>query len=342
MTIFIVIIGISLLILIHELGHFIVAKKMGLLVEEFGFGFPPRLFSKKIGETTYSFNLLPFGGFVKIFGEEPSANTQINTNDANTEQRAFHTQPAWKRALIIVAGVFMNFLLGWFLMSLIFMIGTPKALLVAEVLPESPAAVVGIMPQDQILGFEKAPDFIDFVNKNRGREIALEIKRGGEELSFAVTPRVAGEGAVGVSLVEAGVEKQSFFVAIWEGLKTSGFIVAAIFGAFINLIWGFLTQGQVLVDFVGPIGIFGVASQAGALGFLYLVQLIALISLNLTVLNIFPFPALDGGRLLFVLIEKIKGSPLSSNFERGANTAGFLLLLLLMLAITVRDIARLF
>lgn len=336
MTILIVIIGISLLILIHEFGHFLVAKKMGLLVEEFGFGFPPRLFSKKIGETTYSLNLLPFGGFVKIFGEDPLATATAG------QERSFAAQPAWKRALIIVAGVLMNFLLGWLLMSIIFMIGTPKAILIAEVLPGSPAEVTGIMPQDQILGFEKAKDFIDFVNKNRGKEIALDISRGGEELSFKVIPRVEGEGPVGVSLVEAGVDKQPFFLAIWEGLKTAGFIVAAIFGAFLNLIWGFLTQGKVLVDFVGPIGIFGVASQAGELGFLYLVQLIAMISLNLTVLNIFPFPALDGGRLLFVLIEKIKGSPLSQNFERAANTAGFILLLLAMIAITIRDITRLF
>ncbi len=337
MTIFIVIIGISLLILIHEFGHFLIAKKMGLLVEEFGFGFPPRLFSKKLGETTYSLNLLPFGGFVKIFGEDSGG--QI---PEESKMRSFSHQPAWKRALIIVAGVLMNFLLGWFLMSIIFMIGTPKALLIAEVLPGSPAEIVGIMPQDQILGFEKAGDFIDFVNKNRGEEIALSINRGGEELSFKVIPRVEGEGAVGVSLVEAGVDKKPFLDAIWEGLKTAGFIVFAIFGAFLNLIWGFLTQGKVLVDFVGPIGIFGVASQAGSLGFLYLVQLIAMISLNLTVLNIFPFPALDGGRLLFVLIEKIKGSPLSQNFERTANTAGFILLLLAMIAITVRDITRLF
>lgn len=309
---------------------------MGLLVEEFGFGFPPRLFSKKIGETTYSLNLLPFGGFVKIFGEDSSAAATAG------QERSFAFQPAWKRALIIVAGVLMNFLLGWFLMSVIFMIGTPKAILITDIFPGSPAEVVGIMPQDQILGFEKANDFIDFVNKNRGKEIALDINRGGEELSFKVFPRVEGDAPVGVSLVEVGVDKKPFFFAIWEGLKTASFIVAAIFGAFLNLIWGFLTQGKVLIDFVGPIGIFGVASQAGELGFLYLVQLIAMISLNLTVLNIFPFPALDGGRLLFVLVEKIKGSPLSPNFERSANTIGFILLLLAMVAITVRDITRLF
>lgn len=332
MTVFIVIIGISLLILIHELGHFIVAKKMGLLVEEFGFGFPPRLFSKKAGETTYSFNLLPFGGFVKIYGE-----------DAETRsERAFCCQPVWKRAVVVVAGVAMNFFLGWLLISAMFMVGTPKTLLVADVLADTPAAAVGLMPQDQISGFNTTREFIEFVNKNRGKEIVFDVIRQGEKLSFAVTPRMEEKAAIGVTLIEAGVERQPFLAALWRGLAASANIFAAIVAAFVNLVWGLLAQGRFLTDFVGPIGIFGVAQQAGALGFLYLVQLIALISLNLTVLNILPFPALDGGRLLFLLIEKIKGSPLNPGFERGANAIGFALLILLMIAITARDIVRLF
>lgn len=337
MAIFIVIVGISILILIHEFGHFLVAKKMGLLVEEFGFGFPPRLFSKKVGETTYSFNLLPFGGFVKIYGEDP-----IAENIAISPERSFSHQKIWKRALIIVAGVLMNFLLGWLLMSVLFFAGTPKAVLIGEVLSGTPAEIAGILPQDQIQSFDSAADFINYIDKNRGKEIIIKVNRQGEELEIKAIPRLGEEAALGVSVIEAGIPKHSFFGSIWEGLKTSIFIIGAILGSFINLLWGFLTQGKVLVDFVGPVGIFGVASQAGSLGFLYLIQLVAMISLNLTVLNILPFPALDGGRLLFVLIEKIKGSPLKPNFERTANAVGFLLLLLLMIAITVRDVARLF
>lgn len=341
MTILIVIIGIAVLILIHEWGHFIAAKKMGLLVEEFGFGFPPRLFSVKKGETTYSFNLLPFGGFVKIYGEDSGARPGQSELHPNDPKRAFYSQSFLRRAAIITAGVIMNFVLGWFLMSSIFMIGTPKALLVSEILPGSPAEAVGIAARDQIRGFKSAEDFIEFVNKNRGTEIALEINRAGEELSFAVIPSISGEGAVGVGLVEAGVERQPLFAALWNGLAASVSIMIGIILAFANLIWGLVTSGRVLVDFVGPIGIFGVAQQVGELGFLYVVQLVALISLNLAVLNIMPFPALDGGRLLFILIEKIKGSPLSADFERAANTFGFVLLLLLMIAITARDIVRL-
>ncbi len=339
MTILIVIIGISVLILVHELGHFLVAKKMGLLVEEFGFGFPPRLFSKKIGETVYSFNALPFGGFVKIHGEDLSAE---ESSVAVAPERSFASQKIWRRTVIIAAGVLMNFLLGWLIMSAIFMIGTPKVLLVSEVLPDSPAEAVGLLPGDRVKGFENASDFIDSVNKNRGREIALDIERKGEALSFAVTPRADGEAALGVVLNEAGIDRKPVLVSLAAGLKASVGVVVAILVAFLNLIWGLLTQGQLLVDVVGPVGIFGVAAQAGELGFLYVLQLIALISLNLAVLNAFPFPALDGGRLLFLIIEKIKGSPLPAQLERGANMLGFALILLLMIAITVRDVAGLF
>lgn len=339
MTILIVIIGIALLILIHEFGHFIVAKKMGLLVEEFGIGFPPRLWSKKIGETVYSVNFLPFGGFVKIYGEDPSS---AKIAEDQHKRRAFYSQSVWRRAVIVTAGVVMNFLLGWLLISVIFAIGTPKIVLISDVLPGSPAELAGILPQDQVRGFQSATELISFINENRGKEISITVRRDGEEIQIKATPRLIEEAALGVALVEAGIERQSLLGSLVEGFKTAAMIVASILAAFANLIWGFLTQGRILIDFVGPIGIFGVANQAGSLGFLYLVQLIAMISLNLAVLNVLPFPALDGGRLLFVLIEKIKGSPISVNFERNANAAGFLFLLLLMIAITIRDVVRLF
>lgn len=337
MTVLIVVVGISILILIHEFGHFIVAKKMGLLVEEFGFGFPPRIFSKKIGETTYTLNLLPFGGFVKIHGEEPGTPLE-----GLEKERSFAFQPAWRRAAIILAGVLMNFLLGWFLISLIFFAGTEKAVLISQVLPDSPAAVAGIKAGDKVLGFDNTTAFIEFIEKNRGKSINFTISRSGEEIRMMAVPRLAPDPGLGIALSDAGMEKLPFLASIAEGFKTSISVIASIFSAFASLLFGLLTQGRILVDFVGPIGIFGVANQAGALGFLYLLQLIAVISLNLMVLNVLPFPALDGGRLLFVLIEKIKGSPISPNWERSFNTVGFLLLILLMVAITLRDIVRLF
>lgn len=326
-----------MLIFAHELGHFLVAKKMGLLVEEFGFGFPPRMFSWKRGETTYSVNWLPFGGFVRIYGEDAA--------DVKTDVppgRSFAAQRAWKRALIVVAGVVMNFMFGWFLLSLIFMIGTPKALFISQVLPDSPALSAGLKAQDQIQGFSTAKDFIDYINRNRGKEIVLAVRRGPETLEFKAVPRLKEEAALGVALVESGTERQAFVPAVWNSLKASVGAVVGIVAGFITLFGGLFTGGHVAADVVGPVGVFGVASQAGQLGILYVVQLVALISLNLTVLNIFPFPALDGGRLLFIILEKIKGSPLNPKFERAANAAGFALLLALMIAVTVRDVVRLF
>ncbi len=348
MVILAVFAGIAFLILIHEFGHFLVAKLSGLLVEEFGFGFPPRIFAKKIGETVYSINLLPFGGFVKMFGENaPVSLTADKAAPTNVEQKAnlgrsFFVQPAWRRAAIIAAGVLMNFILGWFLLSVIFLIGTPQVVLISEVFSDSPAARAGILPEDQVKGFKTAHDFVDFVAKNRGQEITLTIQRGGEELNITAMPRLEEDAALGVGVVEAGVPRYSFFRAFAEGFKSAIFVVGGIIAAFLNLFWGLLTQGRVAIDVVGPIGLFGIATEAGALGFLYLTQLIAIISLNLAVLNIMPFPALDGGRLLFIAFEKIKGKRLSQNFENVANTMGFIILITLMLAVTISDIIHLF
>lgn len=337
MYILIVVIGISLLILIHEFGHFLAARKFGLIVEEFGFGFPPRLFAKKIGETLYSLNLLPFGGFVRLYGEN-----QWEKVDAEKQKRSFFVQPAWKRALVIIAGVVMNFVIGWILMSTVFMFGTPRALLVSEIIPGSPAEQVGIMQQDVLRGFENASGFISYIDQNRGKEITLTVVRQGKELEFTATPRLTGVGALGVAVIEAGIERHSFLSSFWEGLKASGAMIVGILGALVNLVWGVITQGKVLIDFVGPVGIFGIANEAGSLGFIYLVQLLAMISLNLAVLNIFPFPALDGGRLLFIAIEKVKGSPINLEWEKSANAIGFLLLLVLIIAVSIHDVIKLF
>ena len=185
---------------------------------------------------------------------------------------------------------------------------------------------------------------IDFINNNRGKEISLEAERNGDILKISATPRInppEGQGALGIGLADAGLPKQNIFLSFWEGLKASVSLIATIFIVIIDLI-GKIFIGQASLETVtGPIGIAKVTAQASSLGLVYLLQLLALISLNLTVINIFPFPALDGGRLLFLAIEKIKGSPLNPKFERWANMAGFALLILLMIAITIKDIIKL-
>lgn len=332
-----VIVFLSILILVHELGHFWAAKKFGLLVEEFGFGLPPKLWRKKIGETTYSLNALPFGGFVKIFGEDGD----VLTGEIKDKSRNFVFLPAWKKFIVLVAGVFMNFLLGWLVISIVLAIGTPPAVFVADVAKDSPAQAAGISANDRISGFTKIEDFISFVDQNRGKEILLKITAPGGEKEVKITPRInppAGQGALGVSLVEGGMAKSGVLESIWEGLKLSGRVFATIFVALFGLIKTAVLGQAGLEGVTGPVGIVRITAQAGSMGFVYLLQLLAVISLNLAAINIFPFPALDGGRILFLLIEKIKGSPLPRKFERYANLAGLIFLLLLLVFITIKDI----
>ena len=334
-----VIIFLSILILVHELGHFLTAKKFGLLVEEFGFGLPPRIWGKKIGETIYSINALPFGGFVKIYGEDGAAAITEEKNG-----RSFISLKAWQKAVILIAGVFFNFLLGWIVLSIVFSMGMPSAVIVTDVLKDTPAAKAGLIQGDVIKGFSTIEELIDFINDNRGKEISLEAERNGEVLKISATPRInppEGQGALGIGLADAGLPKQNIFLSFWDGLKASISLIITIFIVIIDLISKIFIGQASLETVTGPIGIAKVTAQASSLGLVYLLQLLALISLNLTVINIFPFPALDGGRLLFLAIEKIKGSPLNPKFEKWANMAGFALLILLMIAITIKDIIKL-
>lgn len=334
-----VIIFLSILILVHELGHFLAAKKFGLLVKEFGFGLPPRIWGKKIGETIYSINALPFGGFVKIYGEDGAA-----TVTEEKKEKSFVNLKVWQKAIILAAGVFFNFLLGWLVLSIIFSIGMPSAVIVTDVLKNTPAAEAGIIQGDVIKGFSTTEELIDFINNNRGKEIILEVERNGEDLKILATPRVnppEGQGALGIGLADVVIPKQNIFISFWDGLKVSVSLIITIFMAIIDLIGKAFTGQASLEAVTGPVGITKITAQASSMGFVYLLQLLALISLNLTVINIFPFPALDGGRLLFLAIEKIKGSPLNPKFEKLANAAGFALLILLMIAITIKDIIKL-
>lgn len=218
LIVIIVIVGLSVLILGHEAGHFFMAKIFGLKVEEFGFGFPPRITAWKKGDTEYSLNWLPFGGFVKIGGERGEfAMLEVDGKEPvmpADDSRLLYAQPAWKKSLIMLAGVFMNFILGWILISATLMIGAPQALVISAVQPNSPAAAVGLMANDVIKGFTTAQSFIDYVNANRGKKISVDVIRNNKEIDFNVTPRIVttpDEGAVGVELAQAGEAREGFF-----------------------------------------------------------------------------------------------------------------------------------
>ena len=342
----IVFFGLSLLILLHEAGHFFAAKYFGLSVEEFGFGYPPRITAWKRGETEYSLNWLPFGGFVRIAGENDRIQgaEHLAQIPEDKKQHFFFGQKAWKRSVVILAGVAVNFLLGWFLLSALFMVGTPKALIVTGVQSGSPAQIVGLEAGDVLLDYASAESFIQFINAHRGEVVQLKVLHHNEEKMIEATPRKEvgqNEGALGVMLGEAGIARESFFAALRDGLLQSGIIFWQTILSFGDLLKAIVVQRTIPEGVSGPVGIFSIAQETGKLGLVYLVQLLALISINLCVLNLMPFPAVDGGRFFLILVEKIKGSPISLKTEAWINGLGFIFLILLIGGITVRDILKL-
>lgn len=342
-----ILLGLSFLVLIHEAGHFFAAKRAGLLVEEFGFGFPPRIASKKIGETVYSLNWLPFGGFVRVHGEKTTEFEGGSSKEVPLiKERAFVYQSVWTRFIVIGAGVAINFLFGWFLLSVVFFVGSPRSVMVTETLALAPGAEAGLLEGDQLIDFTSAQEFISYVNTHRGEEISLRALRGGEEKVVLVVPRThppVSEGALGIAVSDMGFERLGFFQSIIQGFTTALHTTGEIFLSLVYLIADlFQTGGALAEGVVGPIGILGVAGQLAGIGYIYLVQLLALISLNLAVLNILPIPALDGGRILFLFIETIKGGPIKRKRELLANAISFGVLFLVMIFITARDIVHLF
>lgn len=343
-------IELSILVLIHELGHFISARSSGVLVEEFGFGLPPRIFGKRIGETIYSINLLPFGGFVRLHGES-------DQEKITHTKKAFLNKGKGIRAKIILAGVVMNFGLAVAAFSFVYFIsGVPREnekVRIVEVKEGSPAQASGLKPGDFIEEVEGVKvfsnqEFIDFVEAKRGSLITLRVERPGVGvLELKAIPREnppPGEGALGVVITST----QIYFPPIWQrpfwsiyfGFKESLFWIGVVFGGFVK-IFSDLFGGVIPKDVAGPVGIFALTSQAARLGLIPLINLIGVLSVNLAILNILPFPALDGGRLLFVLIEAIFGRKVIPKVEAAIHTVGMIILIVLILAITAHDIQRL-
>jgi regulator of sigma E protease len=359
LIIILVIIGLSLLILGHEAGHFFAAKLFGLKVDEFGIGFPPRIMAKKFGETEYSINWLPFGGFVRISGErgefedispeknaaDAVAGSEVQSSLSDTDKaRLFYNQPAWKKSIIMLAGVFMNFILGWLLIAAVFIIGVPQTLVISGTQAGSPAAAVGIQAGDVVKGYTDAQSFINYIDANKGQQVTVTVIRNDKDINYTMTPRVnapADQGALGVALEEGGAARENFFKAIWDGLQDAAIISWLTLQAFYELLKQIFVHASIPADVVGPVGIFGIAEETGHIGLTYLLQFLGIISINLMIVNCIPFPALDGGRFLVVLIEKIKGSALPYKVEAWVNGVGFALLLLLMVVLTVRDISGL-
>ena len=365
MTIIIFIIVLAVLILVHEFGHFIIAKLSGIRVDEFALGFPPKAFSwkPKSSETTYSVNWIPFGGFVKIFGED-GEDAPADSPDAS---RSFVHKPKIVQIAVLAAGVVFNIIFAWLLIALGFMVGIPgsvtedtqgvvgtPAITVVSVLDGSPAAQAGLKGGDMFLELRSGetvltddvsvPAVQEFIGANNGKEITIMYQREDSKLQTTVIPQegiVPGKGAIGIGLDMVATVKLPLHKALWEAGATTVQLtkrIAVGLGTFIvNAVKGDGDFSQV----AGPVGIVGLVGDAAQQGFIMLISFTAFISLNLAVINLIPFPALDGGRILFVIIESIKGSPISPKVAQTVNTAGFALLLLLMVVITISDVIKL-
>ncbi len=433
--IFILILG--LLVFVHELGHFVVARRNGVKASEFGFGFPPRIFgiqfisgkenrtvremdvveretidiksgdteiikekiTKRIhlvnrifavgkwriiwgskdgddeneikdlneahqknfrGGTVYSLNWLPLGGFVKIKGEDGG-----NKKDEDS----FASKSAWIRIKILAAGVMMNFILAWVLFSGGFMMGAPEEIdsdsggyltnskiQISAIALNTPASIMGLKVGDEIAKTQKNPageeiilknikEVQDYIGASKGQELSLNIIRGKEKLTFAGTPRIdapESQGALGIALAETALVSYSWYEAIWKGLVAVWNMIVMMFIGLFGIIKSIFSGQGVAADVSGPVGIAVLTKEVANLGLVYIIQFAAIISINLGIINILPIPALDGGRILFILIEKLKGSPVSQKVEQAFHTAFFALLMLLMVAVTYKDIARFF
>ncbi len=349
-TFIIVFLFLSLIILLHEAGHFFAAKWSKVRVDEFGFGYPPRMVGKQFGKTFYSINWLPFGGFVRIFGADAPKDGNP-TPEAGAED--FRTKPAWRKSLILLAGVIMNIILGWVLLVFVFLIGSPEHLLISAVAEKSPASIAGIRSGDQvasvIYGDKKLTDpvnsdeFIALIKEAGEAPITVTVLRSQKEEIFMLSGRInppEGEGSLGVALVHTGIPRSS----VWEGIKnatimTGDILVSTVVGLYMFFTRLFVTPA-VLDSVAGPVGIFTIAAQASAFGIAALLQLMAILSLNIAVLNLLPFPALDGGRFLVVLIEKIFRRAVPQKIQNGINAVGFIVLVGLMILVTVKDIGK--
>lgn len=388
-TIIIFIIILGLLVFVHEWGHFITAKKAGMKVYEFGFGFPPRAFGaykdpdtgkwvfvtgkgkgnlketvggdERVEEyptTLYSLNWLPLGGFVKIKGE---------SGEAANDPDSFAAHPAWRRLVVLCAGVFMNFVLAAVVLGIGFMVGLPTdfsaggidesaivvqepQVMIQQVQSDSPAEQAGILFGDRVLRInetqiEDSAQMIAYVADAGEQELTVLVERPDGQHEVMVTPKVFdGEDTARIGLVlgDAGIIRFPFHIALWKGVVAAAIGLVNIVATFYILIKNLIIGQGLAFEVAGPVGIAVIVGESARLGFAYLLNITAMLSLSLAVINILPIPALDGGRALFVIIEKFTGKPVPMKYEQMAHTVGFVLLMLLIVVVTYRDIVGLF
>ncbi len=365
MSVIIFLIVLAILIFVHELGHFLAAKKTGMRVDEFAVGFKPKIWGKKKGETEYFLGLIPIGGYVKIFGEDQIEDMEkISDKDKADLPRAFSNRPLWAQAVVLVAGVTFNIIFAWILLSVNFMIGADvpasdfakhdfveTKVLITSVVEGSPAEDAGLKSGDFIektslyLDKDATTDIVASSVSGSNQAIDLYIEGKTEPVSVKkdyIKGISEDKEIIGIGMEDVGKVKLLPHEALWYGLKST--YVYTILTA--EALFGFFSQAFTLnadmSQVSGPVGIVGHVGDAADRGVSALLLFTALISINLAIINILPFPALDGGRLLFVIIESITRKRIKPNIANLVNAIGFGLLMLLMIVITFNDIIKLF
>lgn len=340
-----------LLILIHELGHFLVAKSLGIGVERFSIGFGPKIAGFRRGETEYMLSVIPLGGYVKLLGDDPRG-------PDGDHPRAFLNKPISHRMAVVAAGPLANFALAIVIFAGVHWVGipTPKVSEVPEigdVVADSPAMQAGLQPGDRILAIEGNPvaqwaDLVQTIHAHANTPVLLRVQRGTQEFDVTVTPRAGTVlkdleevevGLIGVAPhVDVTVVQYAPHVALWKGVEKTWELSALTVVSLVKMVQGKISPKHL----AGPVGIFQMAGQQAKVGILPLVSLMGVLSISLGILNLFPIPILDGGHLLFFAMEGVLGQPISPRKQEIATQVGLFLLMALMLTAFYNDLLRIF
>jgi len=355
---FIAFFTLSFLIFLHEFSHFLVAKKHKVEVEEFGIGLPPRLFGKKIGDTIYSINLLPFGGFVRLLGE----------NETIEKEGSFSQKSVWQRIQIVGAGIVSFWIFSWIIFTFLFAKGIPQAISdedegnlidprvqIVFVSPNSPAKnadlrmgdiIREVETQNSKISISKVKELQKIINENKGKEVILTIERGKKNFQTKLVPRIEtpeGEGPMGILLSRVSTVFFPWYLAPFKAIERVGILSKdIILGTTLFLKDLIFEKRMGGVEVAGPLRIGQMLAQMQQAGLNYYLSFLGTISIYLAIFNLLPIPALDGGKLLFLVLEKIRKKPISFSFEQKITAFFFFLLLTLMILITIKDIKAIF
>ena len=364
MTIILFLIVLAILIFVHELGHFVAAKKSGIRVDEFAIGFPPKIYSWVRGETKYILNLIPFGGYVKIFGENPDDESMTGADS----KRSFVNAKKWKQALVLLSGIGMNIAFAWILISVSFMFGSlvpigegssdyskyikDSQVVLTSVAKDSPAEKAGLLQGDKLITVDSFTGkdltiaaIMSDIGQNAKAQVDIAYERTGVIRQIKITPefnKSENKKVVGIYMENVGVVKLNPLLALWEGGKLTLTTFGQVASGLGNFLWQAVRGHGNFSQVSGPVGIVSLVGDAAHFGLAYFLGFVAFISLNLAVINLIPFPALDGGRVLFVIIEAVTRRQIKPQIANTINTVGFFILISLMLVITYRDIMKLF